>query len=135
MGHLMQSPTIKGLGVCSVASPLPIVFTTHKGIETFAMDFQLKYLEHGREHIIQITPQLYGTFSAPYAYRNVIGAAISYGPLLPPEITNHILGHSLRRNGPLWNHLNLPTHAENLHLQLSSRTRNDHRHWALQWKE
>ena len=95
VGHLMGNKTIKSIGLISVASPLPIVFTQQKGfLETFALDFVLVYEEDEVEKKIKITPELYAKLDKPYNYRNVLGAAISYGPVLPKELVSSILDYA-----------------------------------------
>ena len=83
---------LKGIGQITVASPLPIVFTEQKGCETFALDFSIEYEdENGSKGLIPVTPQVYANFDEPYNYRNVLGAAISYGAILPEKIWRPIL--------------------------------------------
>ena len=83
---------LRGIGRISVASPLPIVFTEQKGCETFALDFSIEYEDDmGNVSIIPVTPRVYARFDEPYNYRNVLGAAISYGAVLPERIWRPIL--------------------------------------------
>ena len=83
---------LKGIGQITVPSPLPIVFTEQKGCETFALDFSIEYEdENGGRGLIPVTPQVYANFDEPYNYRNVLGAAISYGAILPEKIWRPIL--------------------------------------------
>lgn len=83
---------LRGVGQITVASPLPIVFTEQKGCETFALDFSIEYVdETGHRGLVPVTPQIYAIFDEPYNYRNVLGAAISYGAILPEEIWRPVL--------------------------------------------
>ena len=102
LGHITGNKTIKGLGLISVASPLPIVFTKQKDfLETFAFDFTLVYIEDNKEKRIKITPELYAKLDKPYNYRNVLGAAISYGPMLPKELVGSVLDYAFITPGVL----------------------------------
>ena len=92
IGFATGQKWLKGIGQLTVASPLPIVFTEQKGCETFALDFSIEYEdESGGRGLIPVTPQVYANFDEPYNYRNVLGAAISYGAILPEKIWRPIL--------------------------------------------
>ena len=43
IGFATQQKWLEGIGKVTVASPLPIVFTEQKGVETFAFEFHLAY--------------------------------------------------------------------------------------------
>jgi len=92
IGFATGQKWLNGIGQITVASPLPIVFTEQKGCETFALDFSIEYEdENGGRGLIPVTPQVYANFDEPYNYRNVLGAAISYGAILPEKIWRPIL--------------------------------------------
>ena len=92
IGFATGQKWLKGIGQITVASPLPIVFTEQKGCETFALDFSIEYEdENGSRGLIPVTPQVYANFDEPYNYRNVLGAAISYGAILPEKIWRPII--------------------------------------------
>ncbi len=102
IGHIFHNKTIKQLGLVTVASPLPIVFTQQQGfLETFALEFSLIYEKNGQQETLKITPSLYAKFDKPYNYRNVLGAAISYGPLLPEELVSSVLNYAFIEPGTL----------------------------------
>ena len=83
---------LKGIGQITVASPLPIVFTEQEGCETFALDFSIEYKDvTGKRGLVPVTPQVYANFNEPYNYRNVLGAVISYGAILPEKIWRPVL--------------------------------------------
>lgn len=67
----------------TVASPLPLVFSSYRGIETFSLDFTVEIIFFdGTKKIINIDAEKYNQFEAPYNFRNVYGAAFSYGAAL-----------------------------------------------------
>lgn len=72
-GWAVGSPALRGLGFMSAASPLPLVFSQVRGVETFAQDFHVSGVGN-------ITPERYGKLGGPYQRRNTYGAAFSYGP-------------------------------------------------------
>ena len=92
IGFATGQKWLKGIGQIMVASPLPIVFTEQQGCETFALDFSIEYEdETGSRGIVPVTPQVYANFDEPYNYRNVLGAVISYGAILPEKIWRPVL--------------------------------------------
>jgi len=131
LGHITGNKTIKGLGLISVASPLPIVFTQQKGfLETFALDFVLVYEHDNVVKQMKITPELYAQLDKPYNYRNVLGAAISYGPLLPSELVSSVLDYAFIKPGILSKAFEL-VEMRNASLELHSKTKGDTRHYSL----
>lgn len=105
LGHLGfegVSRALKGVGMASMASPLPIVFSDVRGFETFAATFWVTaYFSDGSFRRVEVTPKLYSKLKGPYNRRNVYGAAISYGPRLPEDVWKSILSYGVCREGPL----------------------------------
>ena len=131
LGHITGNKTIKSLGLITVASPLPIVFTQQKGfLETFSLDFTLVYEEENKVKRIKITPELYAQLDKPYNYRNVLGAAISYGPILPKELVSSVLDYAFITPGVLSQAFHLGD-IKNASLELHSKTKNENRHYSL----
>ena len=131
IGYVTQSKTLRQLGLLSVASPLPIVFTEQKGfLETFALDFNLVYEEAEGEKNIQITPALYAKLDKPYNYRNVLGAAISYGPILPKELVNSVLGYAFVSPATVSKAFGLKQ-MSNARIELTSKTKNVDKKYIL----
>ncbi len=131
LGYLMNNKTIKQLGAVTVASPLPIVFTQQKGfLETFALDFTLVYEENGVKKTIKITPELYSKLDKPYNYRNVLGAAISYGPVLPEALVKSVLDYAFVSPAPLTKAFGLGT-LHQAHIELTSKTKGVDKQYIL----
>lgn len=123
IGYLFELKPMKQLGMVSVSSPLPIVFTQQKGfLETFASEFTLVYEENGVQKRIVITPELYAKFDKPYNYRNVVGAAISYGPLLPEPLVSSVLHYAFVDPGIMREAFDLPR-MSNASIELRSKTK------------
>lgn len=93
IGDLAGLPILKGLGLATVASPAPKVFTAQKGFETYANRFYIEYTDiDDSQQSLEITPQIYQRLEGPYNRRNIFGAATSYGPVLASnEITRPML--------------------------------------------
>ncbi len=135
LGHVFRQPWLKGIGQILIASPLPIVFTQQKGIETFASDFFLEFEDvQGVSSVIPITHVLYKLFHAPYNYRNVIGAAISYGPILPEPVWQSILFFAFQSPGKVSKALRLNAPLSNLTITIKTKTRNRMDVWRLKVK-
>lgn len=101
-GHLTGLKAVKGLGAALACSPLPLVFTEVRGVETFASAFTLEY-RNGDDTLrtLPIGPREYGRLGGPYNWRNVYGAAISYGPILPEPLWKAVLHQGFCYDGPL----------------------------------
>ncbi|MBY0546770.1 MAG: hypothetical protein K2W95_05730 [Candidatus Obscuribacterales bacterium] len=101
-GDLLGITALKALAAVTQISPMPKVFTAHKGLETYSTKFFIEYTDvNGVAQSIEITPELYGKVKGPYQRRNVYGAVLSYGPVLVSDpktapmfwqIANYALG-------------------------------------------
>lgn len=131
IGYLTQQKTIRGLGAVSASSPLPIVFTEVKGVETFASDFYVQYRNpQGEIEKIKMTPEMYSKFKGPYNRRNIYGAAIAYGPVLPKPLWQSVLNYGLC-NDVLKNELQLPVSKQGFSIVIETRTAGREDHWEL----
>ena len=131
IGFISNNKTIRSIGRITVASPLPIVFTEQKGIETFASDFYLVYKKGSNDFNIKLDPALYSKFNAPYNYRNVIGAAISYGPILPDYIVSNVLHFNFLNPGQLSKSIGIDLPIENAHILIKTKTKGRTNTWIL----
>lgn len=102
------SPALKGLAAATAASPAPKVFCSQNGLETFSSRFTLVYTDAGGEQVeLPLTPAVYGQLDGPYKRRNVWGAALSYGPVLPPELLGPVMSFGLTNDAPLLRELGI----------------------------
>lgn len=80
-GVVFNAPLLKGIGMASVASPLPFVFSAYQGVETFSTEFTIEgTFKNKSTSMIKVDHILYGKLKGPYNRRNVIGAVFSHGP-------------------------------------------------------
>ena len=101
--------SLRGIGLVSAASPLPLVFSAHDGLETFAQTYAvtLHWTDDSthRSQRIHIDAPLYGKVAGSYNRRNIYGAAFSHGPVIArksgTELINAVLSHGLCQPGPL----------------------------------
>lgn len=106
VGFLFDVSALRGLGQVTAASPLPFVFSSFRGLETFAQDFSVRLTrDDGTTATHVITPELYAKLDGPYNRRNTYGAVMSYGPALtePKERqwVKDVIGYGLCGRGPL----------------------------------
>ena len=131
IGWTVGSDTLRGIGAVTAASPLPIVFTEVKGVETFASEVHLVYTDaRGAEQRVHVTPALYSQVKGPYNRRNVYGAAIAYGPIMPEALWRSVLLHGLC-SGDLHNELGLPEGIRDVRFELRTRTAGRNDAWVL----
>jgi hypothetical protein len=60
-----------------------------------------------RDRMIELTPEVYARMRGPYNRRNVYGAALSYAPVIPPELRDPVLRHALCGEAPLLRELGI----------------------------
>lgn len=132
IGYLTGIKPIRALGQAICTAPLPIVFTEVRGVETFASDFYIQYNDTlGEVHAELITPAMYSKLSGPYNRRNIYGAAISYGPVLPDSLWGAVLNYGTC-TGTLKQELGIPADAENVSIRIVSRTKGRDTAWLLE---
>jgi hypothetical protein len=119
---------LRGIGQMSAASPLPFVFSSFRGVETFAAEFEVELeRDDGTKARFVITPQLYSKLDGPYNRRNTYGAVLSYGPALdaPSErrLVESVLRYGLCNGGPLAWEFGEPDHVAKVRAEVHSKTR------------
>ena len=106
LGFVTRFEALRNLGRVTAASPLPLVFSDFRGLETFSLDFTMvaETLE-GQRIETRVTPSLYGQFPGPYNRRNVYGAVLAFGPKLSLEsekpLVDAVLNYAFCNQGPL----------------------------------
>ncbi len=106
IGYGLGVSAIRKLGQLSAASPLPLVFSHFRGLETFSPRFAiLAESDSGEAREIPITPEVYSKLDGSYNRRNMYGAVFAFGAVLnqPVEyvMVNSVLSYSLCPTGPL----------------------------------
>lgn len=107
-GDLLGIPVLKGIGAATAASPAPKVFSAVKGLETYSTKFYLEWKDkQGEQHSLLITPEVYSRIKGPYNRRNVYGAALAYGPVLPAALREPVLHYAVCGQAPLLRELGI----------------------------
>jgi hypothetical protein len=107
-GDLFQLPLLKKLGAASAASPAPKVFCAKEGYEAYATRFTLEWVDPwGEVHSRPLSADAAGRLRGPYNRRNVYGAALAFGPLLPDSLREPVLTYGLRGEAPVLRELGI----------------------------
>ena len=131
-GYLLDSRILRGLGATTAAAPFPKVFSDVDGLETFASEFALHWVDaDGAAQSRRITPEDYARFGGAYNRRNVYGAALSYAPRLPEPLWRAVFRYALGPGGPLRRELGLPADAREIVVEIRTRTRGRSDRWML----
>jgi hypothetical protein len=95
-GLEVPGKALRGIGAATMASPAPKVFSSVKGLETYSTRFSLFWHGlDGNERQLELTPEVYAKLRGPYNRRNVYGAALAFGPVLPEELRNAVMKYAL----------------------------------------
>ena len=118
-GDLTGVAPLKGIGAATAASPAPKVFSAVNGLETFSTRFSLEWEDAGGgRHTLQLTPELYARLRGPYKRRNVYGAVLAYGPVLPPALRDPVMRYAVTGEAPLLRELGIdPAGARNVRVR------------------
>src|SRR6266550_5215120 len=99
---------LKGIAAATGASPAPKVFSAVRGLETYSTRFFIEWKDkEGMEHSLELTPEVYSRLRGPYNRRNVYGAALAYGPVLPAELRDPVMKYALCGRAPLLRELGI----------------------------
>lgn len=102
IGDLLSIDAMKGIGLATAMSPAPKVFSTVQGLETYSTRFYLEYDTVGGETVsFELTPELNANLRGPYNRRNVYGAVLAYGPVLPDRLRDPVTRYALCGDPPL----------------------------------
>ena len=86
LGDLSGLRVLKGAALATAASPAPKVFSAVRGFETFSVGYVLSWRQDGRRVTQAIDSKMYARLPGPYNLRNVYGAVLAYGPVLPDRL-------------------------------------------------
>jgi hypothetical protein len=99
---------IRGVAAATTASPAPRVFSAVRGLETYSTRFFLEWTDRrGERHSLLVTPEVGARLQGPYNRRNVYGAALSYGPVLPADLRDPVMRYAVCGDAPLLRELGI----------------------------
>jgi len=132
VGDVFHLRALKGIGAASALAPFPKVFCDNQGLEGFASEFTIT--AEGKSGItnIMLTPEIYSGLKGPYNRRNVYGAALAFGPKLPPEVWRSVFVYGLGPDGPLREELRLPVDSTNVMVRIRTKTAGRRDEWVLE---
>ena len=91
LGDLLGFLPLKAVAAATGASPAPKVFSAVQGLETYSTRF---FLDLGDQRV-EVTRDLNARIRGPYNRRNVFGAALAYGPVLPHQLREPVMAYAL----------------------------------------
>jgi hypothetical protein len=107
-GDLLRIPWVRSLGAASGASPAPKVFCAVKGYEAYSTRFAIEWLDANDEiHSRPLGADSAGRLLGPYNRRNVYGAALAFGPVLPEGLRDPVLKYALSGEAPILRELGI----------------------------
>jgi len=115
-GDLLRLPFLKDLGAATGASPAPKVFCAVKGYEAYGTRFLLEWIDgRGELHSQPFSAETSGRLLGPYNRRNVYGAVLAYGPILPEELRAPVLTYALAGDAPVLREMGIdPTNVRSV---------------------
>jgi hypothetical protein len=127
LGYLARWPGLRGVGFATAASPLPLVFSTYEGAETFATDFEITVTTPAGQSVSwKLTPELYGRLAGPYNRRNAYGVIFSHGPMFTDPgmiaLRQRVLRYGFSDGGPLAREFGLPAGIDRVRILVTART-------------
>jgi hypothetical protein len=98
-GDVLHAKPLQWIAAATGASPAPKVFTAFGDYEPYSARFFIDGTE--------ITPQLYAHVRGPYNRRNVYGAVLAGGPVVPPVLRDPVMRYALCNGAPLLRELGI----------------------------
>ena len=101
-GDLLGLPLLRNIGKASAVAPAPKVFCAVDGYEAYATQFTLDWVDRaGVPHSRPLSADTVERLRGPYNRRNVYGAALAYGPVLPERLRTPVLRYGLTGDAPM----------------------------------
>lgn len=127
LGSVLSVDAVKGIGIMTTASPMPLVFSKFKGVENFSSDFFMDIrFKDGETTSFMITPEMYSRSTGPYNRRNPYGAVLAYGPMLtkPNEMNlrDQVMEYSACGKGTFMREIGIEKPIEHINVTVKSKT-------------
>lgn len=123
---MAHNSNFKEIGFVTVSSPLPLVFSSYNGIQTFATAFDVTITyENGTKTKAMLDSDHYNMMDGSYNRRNVYGAIFSHGPFFDSDalikIRQEILHYAICSPGKLMNEFGFLGVVKKLHVDVLDR--------------
>ena len=131
LGFLTRLDSVRALGKATVASPLPLVFTSVGIFESFATELTIELVfQSGGRLTVPVTSETYSRLHGPYDRRGAYAMLLVHAPLWPQHILNSIVGFGFCRDGPLARAFELQEDIAYLLINISSKADPDEGIWT-----
>lgn len=123
---IAHNSSFKEVGFVTVSSPLPLVFSSYNGVETFVTVFasSIKY-RNGTEINVMLDTHRYNLLKGSYNRKNVYGAIFSHGPFFNNDalikIRQDILHYAICNPGKLLDEFDLSGSVREFHVYVLNR--------------
>jgi len=121
---LLGLPAVKAVAMATAAAPAPRVFSAVRGLETYSTQFFLEWrATDGQPHVLPLTAEVYRRLRGPYNRRNVYGAVLAFGPVLPDGLRTPVMRYGVCGQAPLLREIGVDpaTAADSIRVRLEPR--------------
>jgi hypothetical protein len=119
VGDLANVDALRGLAAATSASPAPKVFSAVRGFETYSTRFFIEWTDaRGVPRSVPVTSEVAARFRGPYNRRNVYGAVLAYGPVMPSALRTPVMAYALCAPGELLAELGVDAEGRTSELRL-----------------
>lgn len=127
---IAHNTSFKEIGFVSVSSPLPLVFSSFNGVETFVTSFNVTVNYHNGTNVnTMLDSNKYGLLKGSYNRKNVYGAMFSHGPFFDNptliKIRQGILYYGACNPGNLLDEMNFSGKIKSLKVDVMDRHNNN----------
>ena len=136
VGYMIHENRVRGIGFASVSSPLPLVFSSYQGVETFSTTFSLNAeFQNSTTIQMEMDSSLYAKIQGSYNRQNIYGAMFSHGVFfVDPKmlhLRNEILHYAVCDPGVLMQDFGIDGKIKKFDVTIRSKTLGDERTWNL----
>ena len=129
---LANLPGVRAIARMSSASNCPLVFNQVGGIEFWASEYQIEFLDqNGSSVVLPVTREVLSRISGPHTRTAAYVVPIGLGTVGGPALYRPPLRYGLCHRGPLARDLGSPEHLASATIRIRSGSPNDDREWAL----
>ena len=126
---LVHNKNIKNIGFVTVSSPLPLVFSSYNGVETYATAFNVEIqYQNGTFVEAKLDTERYALLTGAYNRKNVYGALFTHGPFFDQDnlikMRQQILHYAICNPASIIDELGLMGKIKSLYVNVIYRANN-----------